>query len=116
MRYCSYRKDGNGMRKPDNIYVTLQLQKDDASGKVLLNIQFDQNAPNFFTDKNTISWCPTTEELDFVSEAFGMLSKGKRQERTSETDRRDPTSRELTREVDEKAMLDRVLEKKRTSF
>jgi hypothetical protein len=108
------------MRKPENIYVTLQLNKDDTSGELLLNIQFDQNAPNFSNDKNNTSWCPTIEELDFVSEAFSMLSKGKRQrqERTTDPDHREPTSttREIPREADEKAILDRVLEKKRPNY
>jgi len=102
------------MRKPENIYVSLQLNKDDTSGELLLNIQFDQNAPNFFNDKNNVSWCPTIEELDFVSEAFGMLIRGKRQQQARSTEP-GPT-RELPRDADEKAILDRVLEKKRTTY
>jgi hypothetical protein len=105
------------MKKPENIYVSLQLSKDISSGELVLNIHFDQNAPNFYTDKNTISWCPTIEELDFVSEAFGMLSKRKRQ-RYNRTDvpEEDTPSRELIREADEKEILDRVFEKKKPSY
>ena len=65
------------MKRPDNIYVSLQLDKDQASGELVLNIQFDKNAPNFFTEKGIISWYPTTEELDFVSEAFEAIARGK---------------------------------------
>ena len=66
------------MKRPDNIYVSLQLDKDQVSGELVLNIQFDKNAPNFFTEKGIISWYPTTEELDFVSEAFEAIARGKR--------------------------------------
>jgi hypothetical protein len=107
------------MKKPENIYVSLQLNKDDASGELVLNIQFNQDAPNFFNDKNTVSWCPTNEELDFVSEAFGMLAQGKRQrqDRVGEPDHREQSAtREISRDADEKAILDRVLEKKRPNY
>ena len=105
------------MKKPENIYVSLQLSKDESSGALVLKIQFDPDAPNFSTMKNTISWCPTIEELDFISEAFGMLSKEKRQRynRTDETEE-DTSSHELIREADEKEILDRVLEKKKPSY
>jgi hypothetical protein len=106
------------MKKQENIYVSLQLDKDVTSGELVLNIQFDRNAPNFFTNKNTISWCPTNEELDFINEAFGMLSKGKhqRQDHMDDSDLRESSTEELIREADEKEILDRVLEKKRPSF
>jgi hypothetical protein len=105
------------MKKPENIYVSLQLSKDELSGELTLNIQFDPDAPNFFTNKNTISWCPTMEELDFVSEAFGMLSKRKHQRhnRTEESVENSP-EHELIREADEKEILDRVLERKKPSY
>jgi hypothetical protein len=107
------------MKKPENIYVSLQLNMDDTSGELVLNIQFDQEAPNFFTDSNAISWCPTVEELDFVSEAFKMLAWGKRQrqEHSSESDiGEQSTNHEVTRETDENAILDRVLEKKKANY
>ncbi len=65
------------MKRPDNIYVSLQLDKDQESGELVLNIQFDKNAPNFFTEKGVISWYPTSEELHFVSEAFDAIARGK---------------------------------------
>jgi hypothetical protein len=105
------------MRKTDNIYVSLQLQKDETSGELLLSIQFDQDAPNFSKDDNAISWCPTIEELDFVSEAFGMLAKGKhkRQERVVSSDGEEPVAREI-KDDEEKEILDRVLAKKERAF
>lgn len=42
----------------------------------MLNIQFDNNAPNFSKDKDVISWCPSFEEWTFANEAFDILSKG----------------------------------------
>lgn len=106
------------MKKPEKIYVSLQLDKDVITGDVVLNIQFDRDAPNFFNNKNTISWCPTIEELDFVSEAFGILSRGKRQRQNQmdESDHQESASQDLIREADEKEIIDRVLEKKRPSL
>jgi len=105
------------MKKPENVYVSLQLCKDESSGGLVLNIQFDPSAPNFSATKNTLSWYPTIEELDFISEAFGMLSKAKRQRYTQSDDAEDDsTTHELIREANEKEILDRVLEKKKPSY
>ncbi|UCF12069.1 MAG: hypothetical protein JSW06_08505 [Thermoplasmatales archaeon] len=65
------------MKKNENIHVKLQIGKDVSSGKLTLNVYFDKDTPNFFTDKNVLSWCPTIEEIDFVNEAFEMVSKSK---------------------------------------
>ncbi len=106
------------MKKQENIYVALQLDKDATSGEIVINIQFDRNAPNFFTNKNMISWCPTKEELDFVNEAFGMLHKKKNQPtlQKNEQEPQETESEELIREADETEILDRVLEKKRPAY
>jgi len=114
----SLNKDGTGMKKQENIYVSLQLDKDITSGELVVNIQFDRNAPNFFTNKNTISWTPTTEELEFINEAYGLLSKSKHQkhDHVDESDTHDTHSEEIVRDADEKEILDRVFEKKRPGF
>lgn len=107
------------MRKQENIYVSLQLDKDVVSGEIVLGIQFDRNAPNFFTNKNTLSWCPTKEELEFINEAFGMLTKKKHQQQSTPDlsgEHEEAHSEELIRDADEKEILDRVFEKKRPSF
>ena len=107
------------MKKQENIYVSLQLDKDVASGEIVLNIEFDRNAPNFFTNKNTISWCPTNEELDFINEAFRMLSKRKHHRTdqiNDDPELEDSDSGELIREADEKEILNRVLEKKKPAY
>jgi hypothetical protein len=106
------------MKKQENIYVALQLDKDVASGELVINIQFDRNAPNFFTNKNTISWSPTNEELDFINEASGIITKGNHQRHghMDESDHQDTNSEELIREADEKEILDRVFEKKKPAI
>jgi hypothetical protein len=106
------------MKKQENIYVALQLDKDATSGELVINIQFDRNAPNFFTNKNTISWCPTNEELEFINEAFGVITKGKHQRHghMDESDHQETDSEELIREADEKEILDRVFEKKKPAI
>lgn len=106
------------MKKQENIYVSLQLNKDDSSGEIVLHVQFDRNAPNFFTNKNTISWCPTNEELDFINEAFGMLSKKKNQkhDHIDEPEPKENSPGELIRQADETEILDRVFEKKKPAY
>lgn len=112
-----YNEDANVMKKQENIFVSLQLDKDITSGELVLNIQFDRNAPNFFTNKNTISWCPTNEELDFINEAFGMLSKRKHQKHDHMDDSNlHESDTDPIREADEREILDRVFEKKRPSL
>ena len=65
------------MKKNENIHVKLQIEKDRNSGKLTLNVHFDKDTPNFYTDKNVLSWCPTIEEIDFVNEAYKTISKCK---------------------------------------
>ena len=103
------------MKRQENIYVSLQLEKDATSGEMMIAIQFDRNAPNFFTNKNMISWCPTSEELEFINEAYGILNKAtqKRHHQMGESERTTSNSEELIRSTDEKEILNRVFEKKR---
>lgn len=106
------------MKKQENIYVALQLDKDATSGEIVINIQFDRNAPNFYTNKNQISWSPTNEELNFINEAYGMLHKRKNQppQQKSMQEPQETESEELIREADETEILDRVLEKKKPVY
>ena len=106
------------MKKQENIYVALQLDKDATSGEIVISIQFDRNAPNFFANKNMISWSPTSEELDFINEAFGMLLKRKNHTpyHKNEPEPQETESEEPIRESDETEILDRVLEKKRPAY
>ncbi len=52
------------MGKDDNIYV-----------KLVLDVHFDKNAPNFHMDKEMISWCPTVEEIGFINESIQKISQ-----------------------------------------
>jgi len=103
------------MKRQENIYVSLQLEKDVTSGELMIAIQFDRNAPNFFTIKNMLSWSPTSEELDFINEAYSALNKGRHQKQPhfSKPEEQEPESEELIRDADEKEILNRVFEKKR---
>lgn len=65
------------MDKKDNIFVKLQIEKDNQSGDLTLGIYFDRNAPNFSTEKDTVNWSPTLEEIDFITETFEMISNSK---------------------------------------
>jgi hypothetical protein len=61
------------MKKNENIFISLQIQKDLESKKLLLNVQFDKNAPNLSTESDTIIWYPTCDEIDFITEAFELI-------------------------------------------
>lgn len=103
------------MKRPDNIYLSLQLDKDQVSGELILNIQFDKNAPNFSMDKGIISWYPTTQELDFVSEAFEAITKGRRNQldRQATAQQNQPLQHEgWEHSPDGKEVIDRVLKRK----
>jgi hypothetical protein len=61
------------MKRSENIFIALEIQKDMDSKGLILSIQFDRNAPNFHQENEVISWCPTSDELDFITEAFQMI-------------------------------------------
>ncbi len=61
------------MKRNENIFISLEIQKDLDTKGLLLSIQFDRNAPNFHQENEIISWCPTSDELDFITEAFHIL-------------------------------------------
>lgn len=69
------------MSKNDNIFVKLQIERNDQSGGLMLGIYFDKNAPNFSTEKDIVNWSPTLEEIDFIVETFEMMSSRKSQYR-----------------------------------
>jgi hypothetical protein len=72
------------MKKNENIFISLQIQKDLESKGLLLSVQFDKNAPNFSTERDSISWCPTCDEIDFIAEAFELIGTVKCQEKAEE--------------------------------
>jgi hypothetical protein len=55
---------GYAMGKDDNIYV-----------KLVLDVHFDKNAPNFHMDSDMISWCPTVEEIGFINDSIQKISQ-----------------------------------------
>ena len=64
------------MKKNEELYIKINLEKNTDSGEIMLNIQFDNNAPNFTKEKDVISWNPSVEEWAFVNEVFEIISKG----------------------------------------
>lgn len=70
---------GIAMGKNDNIFVKLQIEKNNQSGNLTMGIYFDKNAPNFSTEEDILNWSPTVEEMDFIVETFEMISNCKSQ-------------------------------------
>jgi hypothetical protein len=69
----SIYSDGRTMKKNENIFISLQIQKDVESKALLLSVQFDKNAPNLLLENETINWCPTNDEINFIAEAFELV-------------------------------------------
>ena len=85
------------MKKNENIFISLQIQKDLESKGLSLSVQFDKNAPNFSTENDSISWCPTCDEIDFIAEAFELIGTVKCQEKLEEEPQNTTTpSEEIT--------------------
>lgn len=61
------------MKENENIFISLQLQKDMDSKKLLLSVHFDKNARNFSIKNETIVWCPTCDEIDFIAEVSKLI-------------------------------------------
>ena len=75
-----YLKTGwDTMKKNENLYIKLGLEKDQLSNELVLNIEFDTNAPNFSKDKDVVSWRPSSDEWAFANEAFEILLNGQNQ-------------------------------------
>jgi len=67
------RTGEDAMEKHNKIFIKIQLEKDETTGNLSMKTQFDLNAPNFYQDKNGISWSPTQEEMDFIYQAFELM-------------------------------------------
>src|SRR4030043_2104377 len=65
------------MKKNENIFISLEIQKNLETKGLSLSVQFDRNAPNFLEHNQVISWCPTGDELDFITEAFALTGSNK---------------------------------------
>ncbi|DAC72985.1 MAG TPA: hypothetical protein DSN98_02345 [Thermoplasmata archaeon] len=65
------------MKKNENIFISLQIQKDAESKTLMLSVQFDKNAPNLLLEDETISWSPTDDEINFIAEAFELIGGNK---------------------------------------
>jgi hypothetical protein len=75
---------GCTMKKNENIFVSLEIQKDMETKGLFLSVQFDRNAPNFFQENEAITWLPTDDELHFLNEAFDLVGTNTLQMKTDE--------------------------------
>lgn len=104
------------MKKAENVFIALQLVRDQTSGALTLSVQFDPSAPNVSTEKNSISWCPTREELEFISEAFTMFASGTPQQPSPQESTGRDSPHYTDHETTDNGLLDRVLEKKKITY
>ena len=72
------------MKKNENIAISLQVQRGKESKALFLCVQFDKTAPNFTIDNNSITWYPTSDEIDFIADAFHLIGDSKDKEKTVE--------------------------------
>jgi hypothetical protein len=67
--------DEDIMDKNEKIHIRLEISRDPMSRELTILTRFDPNAPNFTKDENGFNWCPTSEEREFLNEAFDMILK-----------------------------------------
>jgi len=60
-----------------NVFIKLQIEKNQHSKGLMIKINFDRDAPNFSIDERGINWTPNFEELDFVIETYEVISNNK---------------------------------------
>ena len=80
----------------------------------MLNIEFDNNAPNFSKDNDVISWRPSYNEWAFANEAFEILWKGQNQkhEKKQNFEQKESVDNEdFIPQADEHEIVDKFLEK-----
>jgi hypothetical protein len=74
------------MIKNDQIYITLQIEKNLETKTLVLSVHFDTNAPNFSTENERMNWNPTSDELEFISEVLDLLKRRTPQHTSEEGD------------------------------
>ena len=62
------------MGKKNNIFIKLQIEKNNQSGDLMLGIHFDKTAPNITSEEDILNWSPTIEELQFIVETYDLFS------------------------------------------
>jgi len=90
------------MKKNENIFISLEIKKNVESKGLLLSVQFDRNAPNFFQEDEMFTWSPTHDELYFIKEAFGLMGgnqgqwKAKEEPQEEEEEEQEPQESETS--------------------
>jgi hypothetical protein len=59
----------------NNIHCKIELVKDPSTGQMILTAHLNPHASNITTDDHTISWTPTLEEQQFITEAISLIQK-----------------------------------------
>ena len=79
----------------------------------MLNIQFDENAPNFSKDKDVICWCPSIEEWTFANEVFDILAKGQsyKHGKIPISEQNEDDEKDFIPQTNEHEIVDKYLEK-----
>jgi len=101
------------MKKDEKLFIKLGLEKDISSGEIMLNIQFDENAPNFSKDKDVICWRPSIEEWNYANEVFDILAKGQsyKHGKTQKLEQNEDDENDFIPQTNEHEIVDKFLEK-----
>ena len=101
------------MKKDEKLFIKLGLEKDISSGEIMLNIQFDENAPNFSKDKDVICWRPSIEEWNYANEVFDILAKGQsyKHGKTPKLEQNEDDENDFIPQTNEHEIVDKYLEK-----
>lgn len=104
------------MQDPD-VKLTLAVERDAETHQIFLQVVFHHDAENIALGKTTTTWSPTQEELEFLSEAFGLFSTARpqvqnEQEGEDQSQKRDKDSF-IRESVSEEEITDAVAAKKK---
>jgi len=101
------------MEKDEELFIKLGLEKDRSSGEIMLNIRFDESAPNFSKGKDVICWCPSFEEWAFVNEVFDILAQGQsyKHGKTQKLEQNEDDKNDFIPQTNEQEIVDKIIEK-----
>jgi hypothetical protein len=72
------------MKKNEKISISLQIQRDKESKLLFLSVHFHKDAPNFSLENESITWYPTSDEIDFIADAFHLIGESTDEKKTPE--------------------------------
>jgi hypothetical protein len=72
------------MKKNENVSISLQIQREKETNGMILGVKFNKDAPNFLLENDNITWYPTGDEIDFITDAFQLIEGSREKAKTAQ--------------------------------